>query len=175
MQLSEGAEVEIQIVRVELEALCDVVNRLLQLHQRDADVLDFFRRQRLLFQAPDGLPLHELADQFDEAEDELDDRLLNVFGIRIPSQRRGTAPPARPSGSRAKAGRSGAAASWCSSAFLRRTAGLHAVERFALPSFAGGVPITFLISLIRSCGRHGLVMTTSQPALFALSECPAIA
>ena len=86
MQLPDWAEVESQVLRVELEALGYVVNRLFELHERDADVLDFFRREGLLLQPPDGLPLHELADQFNEAEDKLDDGLLDVFRIRIPSQ-----------------------------------------------------------------------------------------
>src|SRR5918992_1257300 len=158
MQFPEGPEVEVEVFWVELEALRYVVNGLLQFHERYAHVLDFLRCQGLFFQPPDGLPLHELADQFDEAENELDDGLLNVLRIRIPSNHRSL--PRRRRGSpalfRAKA----------SAPFL-----FHAVERFVLLSFASGVPITFLISLIRSCGRHGFVMTTSHPALFALSEC----
>ena len=62
----------------------ELIDRLLELHQSDADVLDLFGREGLFFEAPDGLALHQLADEFDEAEDELDDRALHVFRIGIP-------------------------------------------------------------------------------------------
>jgi hypothetical protein len=176
MQFPDGAQIEVQVFRIELEALCELINGLLELHQGDADVLDFFRGERLFFEASDGLPLHQLANEFDEAEHELDDRPLHIFRLRIPTQRLGAT------------WAFGALAAWGSAfarrftrlprrsspAFFRAKAG-HALGRFALPSLAAGVPITFLISLIRSCGRHGLVITTSQPALFALSEWPVIA
>ena len=171
MQLSDWPQVEVQVLGVELEALGKVVNGLLQLHERQPHVLDLFGRQRLFFEAPDGLPLHQFSDEFDEAEDEFDDRALNVFGLRIPAQDRGLW------GSWGASGPWGTALAQTltglprrsSPTFFRAEAG-HAVERFALPSLLGGIPITFLISLIKSCGRHGLVITTSQPALFALSE-----
>src|SRR3990172_5648146 len=87
MQLAEGPEVEVQILRVEFEAFCELIDGLLELHQGDPDVLDLFGRQGLFLEASDGLALHQLADEFDEAEHELDDGTLDVFRIRIPSQR----------------------------------------------------------------------------------------
>ena len=85
MQLPDRPEVEIQILRVELELLGDSVHRLFELHQRQANVLDFIGRQGLVFKAPYGLPLHELSYELDKTEDELDDRALNVFRFRIPA------------------------------------------------------------------------------------------
>jgi hypothetical protein len=73
MQLADWAEVQVQVLRIELETLGNVVNGLLQLHQGEADVLDLFGRERFFFEAPDGLTLHEFSDEFDEAEDEFDD------------------------------------------------------------------------------------------------------
>ena len=73
MQSAYWAEVEIQVLRVQLEASGNVDHGLLQLHQRNTDILDFPRCEGLFFEPPDGLTLHQLADEFDEAEDELDD------------------------------------------------------------------------------------------------------
>src|SRR6187401_3113915 len=161
MQSADWAEVEIQVLRVQLEAFGNVDHGLLQLHQRDTDILDFRRCEGLFFEPPDSLALHQLADEFDQAQDELDDRALHVIWIGVPAEgrSRSTATPrdldaTRTSNATAGAGR-----------LLRgalSTPLLHALLRFAFPSLAAGVPITFLISLIRSCGRHGLVMTTSQ-------------
>ena len=151
MQTADRSKVEVQILRVKLEALCNLKDGLLKLHQGKADVLDFFRRQGFFFEAPDGLPLHQLPDEFDQSKDQFDDRALDVLWIGIPTQRRGLW------------GSSGSWGAWGSSAtalaqtptrlprcsslpFLRAKVGpFHALLRFALPSFAGA-PITFLIS-----------------------------
>ena len=175
MQLPYGAEVEIQVPGSQIEALRNQMNGFLELHQRYADILDVFRAQRLFFQAPHGLTLHQLADEFNQAQDELDNRLLDILGIRIPSQRvprflRRDVLPARACALQTcPAFRPGVRSAARASALF-----FHAVFRFFAPVIAGP-PITFLISLIKSCGRQGLVMTTSHPALFALSEWPAIA
>ncbi len=89
VQFSDGSEVQIEISRVELEAFCELMDCLLELHQGNSYTLDLLRGQGLFFEAPDRLPLHQLADEFDEAEDELDDRPLHIVGIWIPTQRRG--------------------------------------------------------------------------------------
>ena len=73
MQAANRAKVEIQVFRVELETLGDLLNGLLEFHKRHADVLDLCRRQGLLLESPDRLALHEFADEFDEAEYQLDD------------------------------------------------------------------------------------------------------
>ena len=88
MQLSDGSKVKVEILGVELEALSNIVNGLLQLHERQSDVLNLFGRQRLLLEAPDGLTLHQFSDEFDQAENKLNDRALNVFRIRIPTDHR---------------------------------------------------------------------------------------
>ena len=85
MQFPEGAEVQVQVFRVQVEALGDLVHGLLQLHQREADVLDFCGRKRFFFQSPDGLAFHQFSDEFDEAQDELDHGALNVLGIGVPA------------------------------------------------------------------------------------------
>ena len=99
VQFTDRSEVEVQIFRVELEAFCQLMDCLLELHQGNSYTLDLRRRQSLFFEAPDGLPLHQLANEFDEAEDELDDRPLDIFGIRIPPERRGSGARWAPSGS----------------------------------------------------------------------------
>jgi hypothetical protein len=90
MQPADRAEVEVQLLWVELESSGNLVDRLLQLHQSEADVFDFFRREGFFFEPPDGLALQQFPNEFHEGEDELDDRALHVFGIGIPSQGRGS-------------------------------------------------------------------------------------
>ena len=87
MQFANGAEIKVQVFRVELELPGYLIDRPLEFHERNTDVLDFLRCEGLLFEAPDCLALHQLADELDEAEDELDDRTLHVFGFWIPAQR----------------------------------------------------------------------------------------
>ena len=90
MQSADWAEVEIQVFRVQLEAFGNIVHGFLELHERDADILDFRRREGFFFESPDGLALHQLADELDQAQDELDDRALHVIWIGVPAERRGS-------------------------------------------------------------------------------------
>ena len=85
MQSADRSEVEVQILRVELETFRELVDRLLELHQRYANVLDLFGGQGLFLEPSYGLTLHQFADKFDEAENKLYDRTLQIFGIGIPS------------------------------------------------------------------------------------------
>ena len=85
MQSADWAELEIQVFRVQLEAFGNIVHGFFQLHQRDTDILDFGRSEGLFFEPPDGLALHQLADKFDQAQDELDDRALHVIWIGVPA------------------------------------------------------------------------------------------
>ena len=158
MQAANRSKVEIEVVRADVEPLREQSNRFFQLHQREPDLLDFFAGERLLVQTPDGLPFHELADELDEAKNELDDRALDFLRIRVPAKRLLPAFHLYGAGPHAPLFRA-------SGGPLLR----HAVLRF-FGADAAGPPMTFLISLIKSCGRHGLVITMSQPALFALSE-----
>jgi hypothetical protein len=85
MQFTKGTEVEVQILGVEVETFGDLVNGLLEFHQRDADVLDLRGREGFFFQSPDGLAFHQLSNEFDQAENELHHRTLNVFRMGIPA------------------------------------------------------------------------------------------
>ena len=42
VQLADGAQVEIQVLRGQIEALRNQVNGFLELHQRNTDILDIF-------------------------------------------------------------------------------------------------------------------------------------
>src|SRR5581483_6832041 len=92
-ETSRRTEIEIEILGREAEALADVADRFLELHQRDAHGFNFFTSQRLFFHPPDRLALHESTQELDDRQDELRDRFLNVLGLRVPSERRGL--PAR--------------------------------------------------------------------------------
>src|SRR6185503_6813177 len=87
-QLSDGAEVEVQIFTRDTEFCRDVDDRFLELHQRAADVFRLARRQRTRFHAADGLPFEQLADELDEREHQLRDRALDIVWIGVPPQRR---------------------------------------------------------------------------------------
>src|SRR5437764_4867116 len=50
-QTTCGSEIEIEILRLETEALADVANRFLEPHQRDADGFNFLTRERSLLHA----------------------------------------------------------------------------------------------------------------------------
>jgi hypothetical protein len=89
MQFSDGSEVEVEVLRVQLETFGELKHRLLELHERNPDVLNLFGREGLFLETPDGLALHQLANELDEAEYQLDDRSLHIFGFGIPPQRRG--------------------------------------------------------------------------------------
>src|SRR5262245_14130821 len=134
MQTADWSEVEIQIFGVELEAFRDLVDRLLELHQSAAHVLDLLWRQAVFLETPDGLAFHELANELDQAQNELDHRSLNVLGIRVPAQGpwRGDALHLAPLP-------------------LDAPSLLHTLVRFGLGAgMVAGAPITFLISLMRS-------------------------
>src|SRR5687767_3643541 len=98
MQFANRAEVEVQVLGIELETFGELIDRLLELHQSNSDVLDLFRRKRLRLKASDRLTLHQLANEFDKAEHEFHDGALHIVRIGIPAHRNGGFPPARSGG-----------------------------------------------------------------------------
>src|SRR5665213_4443745 len=80
-QQLDGTEVEVEILRRQVEHPADVANGALDLHQRLANGLRLLLRHRPGFHPPDGLAFHELADELDERQDELDDRPLDLGGL----------------------------------------------------------------------------------------------
>src|SRR5829696_7546395 len=67
-QRAERSEVEVQVFRLEANLLRQLVDRLFQTHQRQADALDFVRRQRALLDAAERLPLHDLTNEVHQRE-----------------------------------------------------------------------------------------------------------
>src|SRR5919197_2505292 len=63
-QLAERTEIEIEIFRRQSEFRADVADGLFETHECEADGFNFFTRERLLLHAPNGLPLHQLAQKF---------------------------------------------------------------------------------------------------------------
>src|SRR5438552_6495156 len=88
-QLSDRSQIEIEVLGFETEPAAHVANGLFERHQRFADRFDFFARQRFLLHSPNGLTLHQLAEELDERQYELGDRLLHFLRLGIPSQRSG--------------------------------------------------------------------------------------
>ena len=83
-EASERTEIQVQVFWRETGLARQIVNRFLELHQCDPDLLDLFWRQRAFVHAPDRLTLHHLADEVHEREHQLHDRPPHVFGIGIP-------------------------------------------------------------------------------------------
>jgi hypothetical protein len=92
---AERTEIEVEVLGAEPELRADLADRFFELHQRRADRLDFLPGQRLLLHPPDGLALHQLAQEFDDRQHQLGDRSLHGLGLRFPAHRRNIAlPPA---------------------------------------------------------------------------------
>src|SRR4051794_7397574 len=88
-QFSQWAEVEIQVVLLELEVLAKLFHLLLEQHEGLAEPLDLLGRKRPALDSPQRLALHQLADQLNEREHQLGKTLLEALAVGV------DAPPAR--------------------------------------------------------------------------------
>ena len=79
------SEIDVEILRSEVEHPADISNRALDFHQRRTDGFRFGAAQRALFHSSYCLTFHQLADEFHKRQHQLDDRSLDVVGIRIPT------------------------------------------------------------------------------------------
>src|SRR3954468_1977472 len=95
-QFSEWAEVDVQVLLLELEVLAKLFHLLLEQHECLSEPLDLFGRQRLTLDPPQSLALHQLADQLDESQHELSETLLEALAVGICST-----PPGRTKAHRA--------------------------------------------------------------------------
>jgi len=86
-QLADGAQIEIELVRRNVELLREVLNRFLKSHQRKPDPLRLIVGQRPSFHAADRLPFEQLTDQFDQREDQPQHGTANVVRVGIPAGR----------------------------------------------------------------------------------------
>src|SRR4051794_25076583 len=84
-QKFERTEVEVEVLGGEFELLPDVADRSLDLHQRRSDRLRFGAADCLLFHPPNCLPFHQLSDELDEREHQLDDGALYFPLVGIPT------------------------------------------------------------------------------------------
>src|SRR5689334_20783317 len=85
VQPADGPEVQVQLRRPQIEPFGNLTNRLLELHQRQPDILELLGSETFGFQPPDCLALHQLAYELDEAQNELDDRFLHIFRVGVPA------------------------------------------------------------------------------------------
>src|SRR5262245_23307884 len=86
-QFANRSKIKIQLLWCNVELFGEIENRLLQLHEREADVLRFVFGERPGFHAPDRLTLEELPDQLDERQHELQHGPSHFLWIRVPSRR----------------------------------------------------------------------------------------
>src|ERR671934_183041 len=70
-QLADRPEIEIQIIWRQAEARADVLYGFFKPHQRDADLFDFLRRERLRVHAANCLALHQLSQELHDRQNEL--------------------------------------------------------------------------------------------------------
>src|SRR3954452_16712858 len=89
-QFSEWAEVDVQVLLLELEVIAQLFHLLLEQHEGLAEPLDLVGRERAPVDSPQRLALHQLADQLDEREHQLGQPFLEAFAVRVdaPAARR---------------------------------------------------------------------------------------
>ncbi len=80
-------QIQIQLLRIDIELPGEILDRLLQAHEREPDVLGLLFRQRAVLHAPDRLALEQAADELHQREHELHHRSLHVIGIGVPPRR----------------------------------------------------------------------------------------
>src|SRR5947209_3503577 len=74
---------------VEADLAAQLLHAPLELHEGLAEALDLVGVQRAALDAPDGLALHQLADEVDEHEHEPGEALLDVLGIGVDARGHG--------------------------------------------------------------------------------------
>jgi len=84
-EMAQGAQIKIQIGGGETEVVSQFMDFGLQLHQRFPHFFHLLVRKRPPFHPPDGLPLQELPQQLNQAENKLGQALLNVVRPTINS------------------------------------------------------------------------------------------
>src|SRR5437588_5696190 len=110
MQTTNGSQVEVEILDVEVEAFRQVADGFFEPHQRHADVFNFLGGESLFLHPPNRLPLHQFPDELHEAEYELHDGPLNLFRVRVPTgdRTRGVGGARGAAGARSAGGAGGA-------------------------------------------------------------------
>src|SRR5919201_4907089 len=88
-QVSERPQVEVEVAVFESEMLLELAHPLLELHERLAKALDLLLAQGVVLHAPQRLPLHQLAKELDECEDELREPPLDLLRICVHAPRKG--------------------------------------------------------------------------------------
>src|SRR5688572_6690908 len=89
-QPAQWPEVQVEVLVLEAELLLELVHPLLEEHEGLTEALDLLRRERPTVDPPQGLALHELAQQLHERHHELGEALLEAVSVRVdaPAQRR---------------------------------------------------------------------------------------
>src|SRR6185295_792704 len=86
-QAAEWPQIEIQLPGVESEAARELGDRLLQLHQSQAERLDLRGAERAGIHPSQRLTLEELPQKLGQRQHQLADRPLHILRIRIPPPR----------------------------------------------------------------------------------------
>ena len=76
----KGTEVEVEILVLKTELALQSLHLLGKLHEGGAESFDFSVGQRAGIDTPEGLAFQELANEFDEREDQFGQSVLRVVG-----------------------------------------------------------------------------------------------
>jgi hypothetical protein len=86
--MTERAEIQVQIFRVETELIAEIADRFFQPHQGQPDRLGLVGAQRPGLHPSNRLPLENLPDELHQREHQFADGTAHVVRIRIPARRR---------------------------------------------------------------------------------------
>jgi hypothetical protein len=81
------SQIEVQILRFQIELGPQVPDRLFETHQGEADGLGLFRRHGACLHAAYRLAFHELPKELDQRQHQLHHRPLHVVRVRVPAWR----------------------------------------------------------------------------------------
>src|SRR3954453_7933407 len=85
----KGSLHRFEVLRLEAEVGPQLLQALLELHERLAEALNLIRAERPALDAPHRLALHQLAQQVDDGEHERREALLDLLRVGVDAARHG--------------------------------------------------------------------------------------
>src|SRR5207248_961060 len=89
-QVAERSEAQVEILLFEAERPRRLFHAPLEPFERGTELLDLLVAERSRFHPGERLPLHELAQELDDGENELGEASLDIVWIRVEPRRRST-------------------------------------------------------------------------------------
>ena len=85
-KITERAEIDVQILRLEPKLIAERIHGLFESHQTKAQLFDRLLWQVTIVDPPKGLPLHELSQQLHDGEHQSTKIATNVIRVRLDSR-----------------------------------------------------------------------------------------